>query len=181
METTRTYSPTPEDFKDTTGRWRTESLFMETNPDEDKYISIFTLADHDKNDRISMRAIYLAANDPTEYTAAMQIFGSLDCWTRLTTAPFFRPHLANWRAELQNKIKSGAVSTISSIADGTDATNTQLSAAKWLASQSWVGPNLEKPQRGRPVKSHDPAEALREGLREQAETDHDFDRIIHRE
>ena len=178
METTRKYSPTPEDFKDSTGRWRTESLFMETNEDEDKYPSPFILADNDKDGHISMRAIYLAANDPTEYTPAMQIFGSLDCWARLTKAPFFQQHLANWRSQLQSQIKSSAVSTITSISKGDSGTNAQLSAAKWLASQSWVGPDLETPRRGRPLKNRDPAEALREGLREEEETDQDFERII---
>ncbi len=176
--TTRAYSPEPEDFKDGNGRWRTRSLFLETNDDEGKFPSVFTLGLSDKEGRVSMRAIYLEANDPTEYRAAKLIFGSFDCWEKLTKSPFFVPHLEKWRVELQRHIKSEAVHVITNVSYGATTGNAQLSAAKWLASQSWVGPELKAPSRGRPTKEHDPAEALKIGLQNAEEDEKDFKRIF---
>ena len=176
--TTLDYEPKPEDFKDDTGRWRTKSLFIETNDDEDKYQSIFTLSERDKEGRVSMRSVYLSTNDPTEYVAAMQIFGSLDCWTRLCESPFFQVHLEHWRTEMQRQIKSKAVKIITDISKGGKTTNAQLSAAKWIASQRWVGPEIESIGRGRPTKQLDPVQALREGLANAEEEETDYERIF---
>lgn len=174
--TTRKTPPT-EILKDASGRWRTKSLFMETNEHEDKYPSIFTLEDSDKEGRISMRSIYLSTNDPTEYAAAKAIFGSLDCWNSLCKAPFFKRHLENWRGEMQRRIKSQAVKAITDIAEGGKGTASQLGAAKWIASQEWNGPELVTKQRGRPLKQRDPMEALREGLLDAEETNEDWERL----
>lgn len=176
--TTRSYSPEPDDFKDKMHRWRTKSLFIETNADEVKYPSIFTLADDDKDGRVSMKRVYLKANDPTEYKAAKTIFGSYECWENLCKAPFFKPHLEEWRRELQIKIKSEAVATIGDISAGGKATAAQLGAAKWLATQDWDGNKAAKGQRGRPLKTRDPEEALREGLLNAEEDDEDYKRLF---
>lgn len=176
--TTRKYSPTPEDFKDVKGRWRTKSLFVELNTDEIKYPSIFTLEGHDKDGRVSMKAIYMKANDPTEYNAAMVIFGSYDCWENLCKAPFFQVHVNAWRKELTQQIRSQAVETIGFIAAGSKATAAQLSAAKWLASQEWNGQKPKSNKVGRPIKVPDPETALKEGLLSVEEEDEDYARII---
>jgi hypothetical protein len=176
--TTRSYSTEPESFKDDGGRWRTKSLFVETNEDEKKYPSIFTLGDKDKDGRVSMRSIYLECGDPTEYKAAISIFGSLDCWERLCKAPFFKPHLDQWRSELQRKIKSQAVDTISDISIGVSSNATQLSAAKWLAQQEWVGNTPKANKVGRPLQPRDPEQALKEGLLDAEEENDDYNRIF---
>lgn len=172
------YSPTPEDFKDVKGCWRTQSLFLETNTNETKYPSVFTLESSDTKGRISMKSVYMKAGDPTEYAAAMTIFGSYECWLNLCEAPFFKRHVEAWRKELQRQIKSQAVETIGFIASGVKATSAQLSAAKWLATQDWVGqkPRVNKP--GRPLKARDPEEALKEGLINAEEDKDDYDRLF---
>jgi hypothetical protein len=176
--TTLKYSPTANDFKDDVGRWRTKSLFMETNDNETKYPSIFTLHDEDRNGRISMRTIYLSCGDPTEHTAALAILGSFDGWHRLCKAPFFQPYLKSWRAELESQIRSQAVKTIGSIASGAKGTASQLSAAKWLAASEWEVQTRGTVKMGRPPKTRDPIAALREGLIDAEEDNEDYERII---
>ena len=177
--TTKVYSATPDDFKDTMGRWRTNSLFKETNTDESKYTSVFTLADEDTDGRISMRRIYMDANDPTEFLAAKQLFGNLECWTNLCKSSFFKPHLTKWRAELQRRIQSRAVRVVEEAAKFGKINATQLNAAKWLATQEWEDNKIVTNKRppGRPPKVTDPSELLREGLRSDKETEEDLDRI----
>jgi hypothetical protein len=176
--TTRKYTPAPAEFKDDQGRWRTKSLFIETNDNETKYPSIFTLGLEERDGRVSMRKVYLKCGDPTEYGAAMAIFGSFDCWERLCAAPFFKPHIKIWRKELQRRIRSEAIDTIGYIAAGTKSTAAQLSAAKWLATAEWDGATPRPNKMGRPPKEQDPVEALREGLLHAEEENEDFDRII---
>lgn len=171
---------TPSDFKDTTGRWRTKSLFLETNDNEKKYGSIFTLRDEDTDGRISMRRIYLEANDPTEYLAAKNLFGSVDCWNNLCKTQWFKPHLARWRGELHSRIKSRAIHRIEEAAHGpTDVTAQQLNAAKWLATQEFDGNKLVKQKGpGRPPKLKDPELRLKEALDDSTEENEDFARLF---
>ena len=176
--TTLKYAPKPEDFKDVQGRWRTQSLFLETNKNETKYPSVFTLESRDKDGCVSMKAVYMKSNDPTEYTAAMAIFGSFECWLNLCEAPFFKPHVEAWREELQRQIKSQAVETIGYISSGGKSTAAQLGAAKWLATQEWVGQKPKANKMGRPPKERDPEEALREALIDGEEEKEDYDRIF---
>lgn len=169
----------PEDFKDNQGRWRTSSLFMETNKDESKYPSIFTLGDTDRDGRISMQRLYLAANDPTEYLAAKHIFGSLDCWDNLTRSPFFQPYLASWRKDLHGSIRSRGIRKIEEAAEKGSVNGPQLAAAKWLATQEWDGNKLVQGKRsaGRPPKTSDPEMRLKEALDGIKEEEADLARI----
>ena len=176
--TTLKYSASPEDFKDSQGRWRSASLFLETNNDETKYTSVFTLADDDLDGRLSMRRIYMDANDPTEFLAAKHIFGSLDCWTQLCKSGFFKPHVARWREELQRRLRSRSIKIIEDCATSGKVSAAQLAAAKWLATQEWDQNKIvAKKGPGRPVKVDDPSEKLREALNEEEETKEDLARI----
>lgn len=178
VPTTKTYAASPEDFKDKGGRWRTASLFMESNKDESKYPSVFTLADEDRDGRLSAKRIYMDANDPTEFLAAKHLFGSFDCWTNLCDSPFFKPHLDRWRSELHVRIRSRSVKVIEEAAETGDKTATQLAAAKWLAQQEWHG-NKIKPNKGpgRPRKLRDPTTELREALHSVEEDEEDLARL----
>ncbi len=181
--TTKKYEVTAEDFKDKSGRWRTRSLFMETNPDESKYGSIFTLGEEDKDGRISMRRIYLHASDPTEYLAAKDIFGNFDCWDNLCASTFFKPHLERWRAELHSRVRSKAVRQIEEAAHEGGISAQELNAAKWLATQRWVGnkPLEQKRGPGRPPKLADPETRLKEALHDSKEDTADYLRLIETE
>jgi len=178
VPTTKEYSASPNDFKDRGGRWLTASLFMETNKDESRYPSIFTLSDEDRDGRISAKRIYMDANDPTEFLAAKHIFGSFDCWTNLCNSPFFKPHLSRWRSELRVRIRSRSVGIIEEAAITGKIPASQLAAAKWLATQEWEG-NRPKPRQGpgRPRKVSDPESDLKEALSEISEDEEDLRRL----
>lgn len=182
VSTSKKYEVTSEDFKDNSGRWRTRSLFMETNLDESKYGSIFTLGEEDIKGRVSMRKIYLAANDPTEYNAAKAIFGSYDCWTNLCNTTFFKPYLERWRSELHSRIRSVAVDKIRDAAHTSGISAQELNAAKWLATQEWNGNKpIQKRGPGRPPKLADPETRLKEALHDSKEDTADYLRIVEAE
>ena len=179
VSTLKKYEVSPDDFKDVRGRWRTESLFTETNRDETKYPSLFTLGPDDLDGRVSMYRVYMDAADPTEYLAAMHLFGSFECWENLCESPFFKPVLARWRTELHRRIRSRSIAVITDGADTGNINATQLNAAKWLAQQEWDG-NEIKPTKGpgRPIKVKDPETALREALHDTKEEDEDYARLL---
>ncbi len=179
IRTLKKYEVSPEDFKDVRGRWRTESLFIETNRDEGKYPSLFTLGPEDVDGRVSMYRIYMDASDPTEYLAAVHLFGSFECWENLCESPFFKPHVAKWRKELHRRIKSRSIKVIEDGAETGNVNATQLNAAKWLAMQEWDGNEMvAKPKGpGRPPKTKDPEVALKEALLDEEDEKADFDRL----
>lgn len=168
-----------DDFKDSHGRWRTSSLFLETNEDESAYTSVFTLADDDKDGRLSVKKLYMELGDPTEYLPAMRIFGAVGLWEKLCKTRWFKPHVEKWRVELQARIRSEAVGTIRDACVTGGVSAQQLNAAKWLALQEW---NENKPVQekrkapGRPPKLADPAERLKEAL--SAEIEEDYLRLV---
>lgn len=133
-------------FKDDAGRWRTSTLFEETNKYPERYTALFTLAENDvklKDGRtlVSMKRIYMEARDPTEYRAAKRIFSTWEIWENLTKAAFFQDTLANWRSELKRQMRSEAIDEINSMAKGKKATGTAFSAAKWIAEATWERSN----------------------------------------
>jgi hypothetical protein len=129
----------PKIFKDVCNRWRTQSLFEETNEHEDKYPSIFLLKeDKDRDGLTSMKRIYMEQADPTEYRAAMAMFGCWEPWENLCNTEFFQTELKKWRRELAIKLRSDATQAIISAGKGAALTSTQLTAAKWVAEHGWL-------------------------------------------
>jgi len=130
-------------FKDVIGRWRTQSLFLETEVDpatRAKYPPIFLLKeDKDRDGLTSMKRIYMEQGDPTEYRAALAIFGCWDAWENLVTkAPFFQPYLEKWRAELALRLRSEATNAIIDVGvRHKTMSGTQYQAAKWVAELGW--------------------------------------------
>lgn len=63
-----------ETLKDSQGRFRTKSLFVEMkHPD---YSAPYTLKDYDHKGAMSMYQKYMAIGDPTEYEQAIALLGS---------------------------------------------------------------------------------------------------------
>lgn len=166
-------------FKDDQNRWRTRSLFLEMNPDESKYKSLFTLGDEDKDGRISVRKVYMNADDPTEYIVASSLFGGMELWNHLISLDWFKSYVDLWREELHAKIRAEAIQVVRETAETGDPSAAQLNAAKWLATLEWDGnkPAKETAKRvGRPPK-HNPEQKLNEALKD-LETEKDFLRLI---
>lgn len=159
-------------YKDVMGRWRTDSLFVETiKPLErddsgeqrfQKYTPMFTLREMDLlltpsspwyeryTDKMvpSLRRIYLEYNDPTEYQFASEIFRSTYHWKHLTNLKWFKPYVEEWRKTLGEKLKGVGIQKLVELANGLDP-KFALQAAKWLAEGNFE----ERLGKGRPSKA----------------------------
>lgn len=132
-------------LKDTMGRPLTQGLFLEIGYDT-KY-AVFTLDDEDKtyNGVVypSLKKLYLACEDPTEYKFAKQYLLNWQHWKRLNANKVLKEYFDEWREELEIMLRSEGVANILELtADG------NFQAAKWLADRGW-----EKRGAGRPLKA----------------------------
>lgn len=130
-------------FKDATGNYLTQSLFIDFNY-QAKY-AIYCLADEDKEYEgvlyPSLKKLYLDMQDATEYLFASTYLGGWAHWQRICNNAILAKHVEVWREELELKLKSVAMQAMLQKANGGD-----FNAAKWLASKGWLG------ERGRPSK-----------------------------
>ena len=119
------------------GQRLTTQLFEELARDDVAAKPVFKLSDWRKR--------YVEIGDPTGYDAAMELLGDWEHWLLLCKAPGFAAALAEWNAELEQKMKSSAIKQLvkqSRLPTGT-------AAAKWLAEQGG------KPRRGKPQEADD--------------------------
>lgn len=132
-------------MKDSTGRLRTASLFVETiQKDQLKagFVPLYSL--RGKKGYEDLHDVYLQESDPTEYTFALRAFGSWAHFKKLESLDWFMQHLKMWRDELEIKMRSdGIKELIKASKDGSRG----VSAAKYIAEKGW-----EK-KRGRPSKA----------------------------
>ena len=134
-------------LKDSMGRFRTQSLFIERK--NSKYPAPFTLKDIDHNGALSMRIIYLDTADPTEYSTAIALLGSWRHWQLLTACEFFKPYVNAWREELATKFESDRFQEMVEVSSKSQGTPAGVAATKWLADRYSKKPELK---RGRPSK-----------------------------
>ena len=147
-----------DSFKDSQGRYRTQSLFYETR--HESYPAFFTLKksdiERDGVKYISLYQKYLEIGDPTEYQVALQLFGSWDHWQALLKSKWFREHLTGWREELKVKLESDRYYEMLDKAKGDGPASTQ--ATKWLADRY---SDKATAKRGRPSKQETEAHLKR--------------------
>ena len=149
-------------LKDSMGRPRTQSLFIEFK--HDKYPAPFTLKPYDHKGRMSMYRKYMEIGDPTEYTQAIGLLGSWEHWKQLTNCEWFKPYIEKWRDELKVKFESDRYREMQDVAETHKGTTVGVQATRWLAERySSSQPNVK---RGRPSKAEKKA-ALKEELEEQ--------------
>ena len=148
-------------LKDTVGRFRTQSLFVETpHPD---YPAPFTLKTYDHKGGISMYRKYMEIGDPTEYRIAVGLLGSWEHWAHLCECTWFKPYVEKWRNELAVKFESDRYQEMLDVAEMQKGTAQGVQATKWLAER-YSTP--AKPKRGRPSKAEKKA-ALKEATEEE--------------
>ena len=147
-------------LKDSLGRPRTQSLFVEYK--HDKYPAPFTLKPYDHRGRMSMYRKYMEIGDPTEYSQAIGLLGSWEHWQTLCAAEWFKPFVEKWRAELKVKYESERYREMQEVADTCKGTPQGIQATRWLAER-YSTPTA--PKRGRPSKAEKKA-ALRRELEE---------------
>lgn len=156
-------------FKDVMGRLRTQSLFQEFK--DPGYPAFFTLreedyTDQDGNTYVSLRRLYMEAEDPTEYAFAQRAFGSWRHWDRIRHLQWFRPHWEDWKAELDIRLRSAGVEALIS-----EARAGSVPAARFLAQGEY-----RPKKRGRPSSEEVLGERKRMAA-EQADLDEDAERI----
>lgn len=135
-----------EKLVDTMGRPLTQSLFLEIGYTD---YSVYTLKEYDypyKGKHYpSLKKLYLAEEDPTEYVFAEKHLLGWQHWKRLCENKLIAKHIDEWREELELKIRSQAVRDMQSLCA---SENGNYSAAKFLADRGW-----EKRAAGRPSKA----------------------------
>lgn len=133
-------------FKNDQGVWYIRALFIETAID--KSTALYTLKDEDYEGYPSLYRLFMEANDPEEYSFAVQHLGGWQHWKVLRESPWFRQYYDQWREELEVRFRSQAVAKIIKTAEGN--TKDTLAAAKYVAEKGW---DKTKPaSKGRPSK-----------------------------
>ena len=135
-----------EKLIDTMGRPLTQSLFLEIGYTD---YAVYTLKEYDypyKGKHYpSLKKLYLAEEDPTEYSFAEKHLLGWQHWKRLCENKVIAKHIDEWREELELKIRSQAVRDMQMLCA---SENGNYSAAKFLADRGW-----EKRAAGRPSKA----------------------------
>lgn len=131
-------------FKDSQGKWLTQSLFLEFKWNED---ALYTLGDSDKEykGRIlpSIKRLYIELGDVTEYEFANEHFGGWNHWKKLRGNKAIAKHIDEAKDELELKLMATGVKQIIEHAKGDKG----YQAAKWLADRGW-----DTRKAGRPSK-----------------------------
>ncbi len=130
--------------KDSTGRWRTRSLFVELIAKEQLaagFLPIFTLKGDKKY--VDLHEMYIDEADPTGYSFALRAFGSWEHFCVLRELQWFKAHFTKWEDELEVKMRSDG---IKNLIEASKEGSRGVSAAKYIAEKGW-----EK-KRGRPSK-----------------------------
>ena len=129
-------------FKDSRGFPLTTGLFWELA--QEKSYAIYTIKEHDHTvdgvTYVSLKTLYLAERDPTEYLFAIKYVGSWEQWQRIakSNARYGNKTISalvqGWREELELKIQAENLKQIASLAKGEKG----YQAAKFLVDKGWV-------------------------------------------
>lgn len=129
----------------------TQSLFLEIGYNYE--MAIFTLKDedHEVDGKVypSLKRLYLECEDPGEYEFATTYLLGWAHWQRICENKAVAKHIAEWRYELELKLRSKAIKSIinkTSLEQG-------INAAKYIAEKGW-----DKRKAGRPSKDELDAE-----------------------
>ncbi len=135
---------------DDRGRPYTQSLFLEIGYETE--VALYTLKEvpHEFKGKLypSIKQFYLDMEDPTEYDFANKYFLGWKHWMRICGNKLVRPHIDEWREELELKMKAEVVRAMNKA-----SREGNFQASKWMADRSW---NTRAP--GRPSKSEKEAE-----------------------
>ena len=137
---------TKNKFKDVLNRWRTQSLFIDTQQqwNQEEYPPMYTLQSDDFEGYPSMRRLYLEENDPTEYSVAAKYFGGWEHWLHMKSLAWFEKHRTRWAEELEIKMQSEAVHKLVELSKDSKSA---MSATNAIINKVW-----KEKTRGRPNK-----------------------------
>ena len=126
------------------GITRTKSLFMETSYEDPEYW-LMTLKDHDivspqGQPLLSLTRLYVkyAITDPSEYTFAMEVFGSWAVWEKMCGSDArIQRQIAIARSEADVKRKS---IVYRGVMDEVKEGSASFQAKKWISEEPWKAP-----------------------------------------
>lgn len=131
-------------MKNSVGNYITQQLFVDFGYDETAAQYTVTKEDRLYNGTFypSLYRRYMEIADPTEYEFATQCLYDWEHWQRIVNNKMLSERLgiAEWREELEVKLRSAAVRNVLNQA------SENFSAAKWAADRGW------DVRRGRPSK-----------------------------
>lgn len=158
-------------FKNASGAYLTLALFYETSLDKTQVV--YTLKDRDHAGYPSLYRLYMAANDPTEYSFATRHLDGWAHWERISKAPWFREYVTAWRKELELRTRSEALVRVRDVAasEGKEA----FQANKYLLNGQWKDKDPAR-RRGAPSKQ-DIREAANEMVTDHQTLTSDLERI----
>lgn len=159
-------------YRDKGNKLLTTALFLEysRNPE----FVLYTLNRQEVDGYPSLYQLYMAEEDFTEFTFAEKYFESYQHWKRICSTTWFTQYIADWREELELKVKSRSLKSLINKAES------DSNVAKYLLNNKWVEQAQEKNPvtnlRGRPskeeIKSH-----LTLIVNEEKEIEKDYERI----
>lgn len=129
------------EYKDTRGRWITQALFVEYRKPNIK--AKYTLYGKDRvvdgETFVSMKKLYLDYGDSAEFLFVTEVLcTSWEHWEKIINNALLRPHIDQWRKELQLKKMAEKLRNTEALAD-----NGNFNANKYLIEQGWK-PKKEK-------------------------------------
>lgn len=171
------FEPDKRKFKNNSGAHLLKPIFYELDF-EGRPNAQYTLKTYDSEFEgklyPSLRRLYVELEDPTEYLFSCTYLDGWDHWKKLSQASFFQPYLAEWREELEIRLKAKALVRIKSTAES--RTKDSLAADKILLSGGWKE-SEKKSGAGRPTKEKIQEEANKL-FKEQSVFDEDYNRIM---
>lgn len=136
------------------GKWLLLSLFFETSLNKDNVL--YTLKDYPikrgGKTYQSLKQLYLAMEDVTEYSFANTYLGGWAHWKELCSSPKLSEHIEEWREELELKLRSRGMKAMIKKASEERGT----AAAEYLIEKKW------DKKRGRPSKQEKAQEAKKQ-------------------
>lgn len=160
------FIPDKTRFKDSMGRYLTQSIFLEYQYDADVAIYSWGSEDKEYGGKVfpSLRKLYLEEADPTEYNFANKYLYDWEHWVRICNNAYLYKQIESWQEELEIKLRAAAVAKMLAL-------DSNFNAIKWAADGHW---NV---RRGRPSRKEQERE---KSIRQRAidELGQDSDRIL---
>ena len=120
-------------FKDSMGRYLTQSLFLEQAYDVNTAIYTLKNDDYEYKGKLfpSLKRLYLEMEDPIEYEFANKYLAGWDQWERICDNKLYTGLINRWRKELELKLRTiGYKEMVNKV-------STSPMAARWLSNKGW--------------------------------------------
>lgn len=131
-------------FKDSGGRYITQSLFLEFNYNQD--LAVYTFDGEDKTYKgvvyPSLKRLYLESEDITEYTFSNQHLYNWEHWQKMKENKLLRTHFDQWAEEMEVYLRSQGLRSVVEMSEN------NFQAAKYLSEKGWDKRGVGRPSKG---------------------------------